>query len=198
MDTFPGTPVDRMLTASLAVSSALTLLSSLLYALNGWEDGAAAVLQIVGGVLGALAVARLVTYLHDLPRLSAAVLVLGLAGACGVVAYGINTIAVGLGGPDLVDEAGAAVVLKPLGLFWPLALLLAGIGLLLTRRVPVPVAGGIALAAVVFPVTRIANLAWPAVAVDVVLLACLAALPVVLRQARVPAAGRAPAVAATP
>ncbi|WP_029433000.1 hypothetical protein [Blastococcus sp. URHD0036] len=183
MDTLPGTPVDRILTASLAVSSALTLLSSLLYAVNGWEDGAAAVLQIVGGVLGALAVVRLVTYLRDLPWLSAAVLVLGLAGACGVVAYGINTIAVGLGGLDLIDKSGAAAVLKPLGLFWPLALLLAGIGLLRGRRVPSGVALGIAVAAVAFPVTRIANLAWPAVAVDVVLLACLAALPVVLRDA---------------
>ena len=198
MDTPPGTPVDRLLTGSLAVASALTLLSSLLYAVRGWEDSAAALLQIAGGALGALVAVRLVTWLGRTPWLAAAVLVLGLAGACGVVAYGFNTIAVGLGGLDLIDESGAATALKPLGLFWPLALLLAGVGLLRTRRVPVPPAAGIVLAAVAFPVTRIGNFAWPAVAVDVVLLACLVALPAVLRPDRPAPADRTPQAAAAP
>jgi hypothetical protein len=92
-----------------------------------------------------------------------------------VVGYGFNTVEVGLGGVDLIDASGVAVVLKPLGLCWPLALLLAGIGL--WNRVPRWCAVGIVVGAVAFPVSRIANIGWLAVLVDLVLLACVAALP---------------------
>jgi hypothetical protein len=138
--------------------------------------------QIIGGVLGALVAVRIATYLDRVPRLAAVALLLGMAGCGGVVGYGFNTIAVGLGGADLIDATGAAAVLKPLGLFWPLAVLLLGIGLLRARRVPLVCGLGITVAALAYPVSRIGNIAWLAVAVDVVLLICLAAIPFVLRE----------------
>jgi hypothetical protein len=171
-----------MLTSSLSLSAGLTLVSSVLYAARGWDDGAAAVVHVLGGIVGMLVVVRLVTYLDRLPRLAATALAVGMIGCGGVVGYGFNTISVGLGNLDLVDATGAAVLIKPLGLCWPLALVLLGIGLLRAGRVP-PVCGlGLIVGGVVFPVSRIGNIAWLAVTVDVVLLAALAAVPYVLRN----------------
>ncbi len=184
MKTFTGSPVDRLLTLGLILSPAITLISSVLYAARGWDDADAALFHIVGGLIGALLVLRLVTYLNAVPRLAAVALAVGMIGSGGVVAYGFNTIEVSLGVVDLVDRTGAAFILKPLGLCWPFALLLLGIGLLRAGRVPSGVGIGILVAAVLFPVSRIANIAWLAIIVDTLLLLCLAAIPVVLRPDR--------------
>lgn len=172
-------PVDRTLTASVVASLALTLVSSILYTVHGWNDPLAALFHIVGGAVGGLLVVRLASWLAG-SRLAAPVLVVGMLGCAGVVGYGFNTVEVGLGGVDLIDAAGVAVVLKPLGLCWPLTLLLAGIGLF--RRVPAPLAGGVVVGALAFPVSRIANVGWLAILVDLVLLGYLAAVPSLLRQ----------------
>lgn len=182
MKPITGSPTDRMLTLSLWLSPAITLVSSILYAVQGWDDSAGALLHIIGGIIGALVIVRLVTYLDRLPWLAAAAFIIGMAGIGGVVGYGFNTIGVGLGGIDLVDATGAATIIKPLGLCWPLAILLLGIGLLRTRQIPVTYGLGIIVAAVVFPVSRIANIGWLAIAADVLLLACLAAIPFVRRD----------------
>ena len=176
MRTVPGTALDRLLTLSLAGSLGLTLVSSVLYALLGWDSAPAAVAHILGGALGGLLVVRVATWLDGL---APAVLLIGMLGVAGNVGYGFNTITVGLGGLDLIDASGAAAILKVLGLLWPLTLLLAGIGL--WNRVPRWCAIGIVLGAVAFPVSRIANIGWLAVVVDLVLLGCLVAAPSVLR-----------------
>jgi hypothetical protein len=181
MRTLTGSPVDRLLTLSQALSLGLTLVSSVLYVLRGWDDGPAALLHVLGGTVGALVVVRLVTYLESWQ--AAAVLLIGMLGCAGVVGYGFNTMEVGLGGVNLIDAAGMAVVLKPLGLCWPLALLVAGIAL--WRRVPRWCAVGIVLGSVAFPVARIANIGWLAVLTDLVLLSCLVAVPSVLRRTEV-------------
>lgn len=191
-----GSPIDRLLTLSLFLAPGLTLVSSVLYAARGWDDGAAALVHIIGGVLGSLVVVRIVTYLNRVPRLAAVALAVGMVGCGGVVGYGFNTIEVGLGAVDLVDATGAATIIKPLGLCWPLALLLLGIGLLRAGRVPLACGLGIAVAAVLYPVCRIGNIAWLAVTVDVVLLVCLAAIPFVLRGDTADARGLATSPAA--
>jgi hypothetical protein len=176
---------ERVLTVGAvgAVGSlALTLVSSVLYTLQGWADPPAALLHIVGGALGGLVIVALAERLED-SWLAAAVLVIGMLGCAGVVGYGFNAVEVGLGGVDLIDAAGVAVVLKPLGLCWPLALLLAGIGL--WNRVPRWCAAGIVVGAVAFPVSRIANIGWLAVLVDLVLLGCVAAALPARRLAQV-------------
>jgi hypothetical protein len=178
-------PLDRLLTPSVPVSFGLTLLSSLLYATRGWDDPSAALLHVLGGAVGGVAIVRLATSLGT-GWLPALVLLVGELGCAGVVGYGFNTIAVGLGGVDLIDATGAAVVLKVLGLLWPAALLLVGVGLLRAGRALLPYGIGTAAAAVAFPVSRIANVGWLAVVVDVVLLACLAALPFALRRTDAP------------
>jgi hypothetical protein len=172
-------PVDRTVTTVVVASLALTLVSSVLYTLQGWDDPLAALLHILGGALGGVLVVRLASW-SERSWLAAAVLVIGMLGAAGVVGYGFNTVEVGLGGVDLIDATGVAVVLKPLGLCWPLALLLAGIGLWLgptDRGVPRWCAIGIVAGALAFPVSRIANIGWLAILVDLILLGCLVAVP---------------------
>ena len=170
-------PVDRILTLSLILSPAVTLLSSVVYALRGWDDGTAAVLHIIGGILGMPLVVRVTSWLDQTPRLAVAGFVIGFLGCAGVIGYGFNTIGVSLGGVDLIDASGPAVILKVLGLCWPLALVVWGIALVRADRVPLPLGLGIAVAGVVFPVSRIANIGWLAIAVDLLLLGCLLAVP---------------------
>ncbi|WP_166378725.1 hypothetical protein [Catellatospora methionotrophica] len=190
-----GSPLDRLLTVSLLLSLALTAVSSVCYALSGWNDSTGAVLHILGAALGPLMILRVATYLDGAPLLATVALAVGVVGSAGVVGYGFNTIEVALGGIDLVDATGAAVIIKPLGLCWPLGLLLLGVGLLRTGSVPRAYAAGLVLASVVFPVSRIANIAWLAVAVDVVLLVSLAAAAFGERAAS-RAAGATPPVTA--
>jgi len=180
MRTATASPLDRLLTLSVPVSFALTLVSSVLYAVRGWDDPIAALLHVLGGAVGGVAIVRLATILGA-GWLPAIVLLLGELGCAGVIGYGFNTMAVGLGGVDLIDATGVAAVLKVLGLFWPLALLLVGVGLLRAGRALLPYGIGTAVAAVAFPVSRIVNIGWLAVVVDVVLLACLVA-PAVARR----------------
>jgi hypothetical protein len=175
-------PTERLLTLSLILSPVVTLISSVLYALNGWDNGTAAAVHIAGGILGIPVVVRLTTYLDRVPGLAAAAFAVGVAGCGGVIGYGFNTLGVSLGGVDLIDAAGPATILKPLGLCWPLALVLFGIALLRAGRVPAALAAGIVLAGVLFPISRIANIGWLAIVVDLVLLGCLAAMTTVLRD----------------
>jgi len=176
-----GAPTERLLTLSLILSPAVTLISSVLYALNGWNNGTAAAVHIAGGILGIPVVVRLATYLDRVPGLAATAFAVGVAGCGGVIGYGFNTLGVSLGGVDLIDATGPAIILKPLGLCWPLALILFGIALLRAGRVPAVCGAGIVLAGVVFPVSRIADIGWLAIAVDLVLLASLAAMATGLR-----------------
>jgi hypothetical protein len=103
-------------------------------------------------------------------------------GCAGVVGYGFNTVEVGLGGVDLIDATGVAVVLKPLGLCWPAALLLVGSGLARAGRAVLPYGAAVVVGALLFPVSRIANIGWLAVVVDIVLLAALVAVPLAVRE----------------
>jgi hypothetical protein len=172
MKPISGSPLDRVLTIALILAPAVGLLSTVLYATRGWDDSIAGVVHVIAALLGALLVVRL----------AALALLVGLVGAAGNVAYGFNTIEVSLGNVDLVDQPGAANLIKPLGLCWPLGLLLLGAGLLRASRVPAWVGWGIVVAAAAYPVSRIGNIAWLALIVDLVLLVCFAAIPFVLRE----------------
>ena len=182
MKPITGSPIDRVLTIALILAPAVGLLATVLYAARGWDDAIAGVVHVIAAILGALLVVRLVTYLDRLPVLAAVALMVGLVGAAGNVAYGFNTIEVSLGNVDLVDQPGAANLIKPLGLCLPLSLLLLGAGLLRARRVPAWIGWGIVVAATAYPVSRIGNIAWLALIIDTVLLVCLGAIPFVLRD----------------
>ncbi|QJY46093.1 hypothetical protein [Pseudonocardia broussonetiae] len=155
MNTVPGSHVDRLLTASLVVAPALSLVSAVLYALGGWEsDPAGAVFHVLGALAFTLVVVRVATWASD--GIAAVLLVVGSIGVAGNVAYGFDAIHVGLGDVSLVDQGGAAVLIKPLGLAFPLVLLLCAVAL---RRVaPRWVVALIGLGGLAFPIANIGNI----------------------------------------
>ncbi|MBV9952469.1 MAG: hypothetical protein JO291_10995 [Acidimicrobiia bacterium] len=158
-------PTEQMLTAFLVVAPLLYLLVDTLYATRGWDDGTAGVLHVLGGVAYGFVLVRIASWATG--WLAAATLFTGIVGACGNVAYGINTIHVSLGATDLVDQSGAATIIKPLGLFCPLAFLLAAV--VVTRGGRARFGLAIGVAAILWPVAHIANIGWLAVAVNVLL-----------------------------
>jgi hypothetical protein len=124
-------------------------------------------------LIGAAAYILVVFCLAALGRgwLGAALLIVGALGAAGNVGYGFNTIHVSLGDTDLVDATGAATIIKPLGLFFPLTLLLGAV--VLRRLRPGWLAPVLGVTALVWPVAHIANIGWLAVLVNVALVAVL-------------------------
>lgn len=178
MAAMTSTPLQRLLTGSLVVAPAIYLIADLLYATRGWDDPTAAVVHILAAVGYTLVMVRLVT-LHN-GMLAAVLLVVGAFGVAGDVAYGFNTIHVSLGDTDLVDATGAAVLIKPLGLCFPLTLLLGAA--ILLRIAPTWTAALLAVSALAWPVAHIANIGWLAVAVNATLVAVFSAVAVVLHR----------------
>lgn len=176
MTTEPGSPIDRVLTLSLLVAPIGYLVADLLYALSGWADPTAGVLHVVFATVYGLVALRVVTLTGARPGWSLAVLLAGVVGTVGNAAYGFDTLHVALGQPALVDGAGAANLIKPYGLVFPLTLVLAAVALVLTGRMSRAVGAATAVAGVVWPVAHIANIGWLAVVVNVVLVAAFAAL----------------------
>jgi hypothetical protein len=165
MPAMTSTPTERVLTASLVVAPVIYLIADLLYATRGWDDPTAGVVHVLAAVGYTLVMFRLVT-LGSGP-LAAVLLVVGALGAAGDVAYGFNTIHVSLGDTNLVDATGAAVLIKPLGLCFPLTLLLGAAAL--RRIAPAWTVALLAVSAIAWPVAHIANIGWLAVAVNVAL-----------------------------
>jgi hypothetical protein len=182
MKTVPGSLVDRLLTASLVVAPALYLVADVLYAARGWEsDPAGAVFHVLGALAYTLVVVRVATWTTD--GLAAALLVVGAVGVAGNVAYGFDAIHVALGDVPLVDQGGAATLIKPLGLAFPLTLLVCAIAV--RKLAPPWVVALIGLAGLAFPVANIGNIAPLGVAVSAAALVGFGALA--LRRAPVAA-----------
>ncbi|MEJ7634141.1 hypothetical protein [Aeromicrobium sp.] len=159
------TPTDLLLNGALVVAPLLYLLVDCLYAARGWEDPDAGALHALGAIAYAFVLVRIATWTHG--WLAAWTLFVGIVGAAGNMAYGFNTIHVALGGVDLVDTSGPGAIIKPLGLFFPVSLVLAAVVL---RRLGVRLAAvSVAVAAVLWPVAHIGNIAGLAVAVNVLL-----------------------------
>ena len=160
-------PLDRLLTLSLVVAPVVYLAADSTYAAQGWDDGTAGVLHVLGAIGYGFVVLRVATWLSASSWLAATVALVGLVGMAGNVAYGFDTIHVSLGDTALVDRAGAANLIKPLGLFFPLALALVAAALgTLGRRWQ----GGLVLiAAIAWPIAHIGNIAALAVPVNIAL-----------------------------
>src|SRR4051794_17944767 len=125
MKTEPGSAVDRLLTLSLIAAPVIYLIADSLYAARGWADPTAAVFHVLGAIAYTFLLLRVVTWSDGI--LAAVLLFIGAIGVAGNVAYGFNTIHVSLGDTDLVDATGAANLIKPLGLCFPLMLLLTAV-----------------------------------------------------------------------
>ena len=172
MRTVSGSPVDRLLNASLIIAPLIYLIADSLYAARGWDDPTAAVCHILGAIGYTFVLLRLVTWSNGI--MAGTLLFVGALGVAGNVAYGFNTIHVSLGDTDLVDATGAAVLIKPLGLCFPLMILLAAVALRRTQRTWIVAL--LALAGIAWPVAHIADIGWLAVTVNVALVAGFSAL----------------------
>lgn len=165
--TAPTTPTERLLTAALLVAPLLSLAADSTYAARGWDDGTAGAVHVLGAVAYGFVVLRVATWLPPDSRLAAVVLLTGLIGTAGNVAYGFDAVHASYGDTPLVDRDGVAALIKPLGLFFPAFLVVVALVLLrLGRRRPGVL---VLVAAVAWPVAHIANVAALAVAVNVVL-----------------------------
>ena len=162
--TRPGTPTDRILTVSLIVAPLLYLATDTLYAVAGWDSAAGGVLHVLGAIAYGLVVLRVATWLPSDGGLTAWLFAVAVAGAVGNAAYGFEAIHQSFGDVALVDCSGAAVVIKPLGLLFPLSMLLVSWALQrLHHRLP---AGLVLVGAIGWPIAHIANIGAVAVLVN--------------------------------
>jgi hypothetical protein len=165
---------QRLLTASLLVAPVTYLAADTTFAARGWEDATGGVLQVLASIAYGFVFLRVAGWLAPTARLRAAIVVVGLIGMAGAVAYGFDTIHMSLGDTQLVDQPGAANLIKPLGLFFPLAFALVGAALV---RLGARWQGGLVVfAALAWPVGHIGNIAPVGVAVNVLLVLGLGTL----------------------
>jgi hypothetical protein len=167
-------PTDRILTGSLVVAPLVYLAADTVYAIRGWDDAAAGVLHVLGAIAYGFVLLRVAGWLPRDSVLGAAVVVTGLIGLGGNVGFGFDTIHLSLGDTALVDQPGAANLIKPLGLFFPLSVALAGIALVRLGRAW---QGALLVVAMIaWPVAHIGNIAPLAVAVNVAAVVALGSL----------------------
>lgn len=169
-----STPTDRLLLGSLAVAPLLFLAADTTYAVRGWDDATAGVLHVLGAMGYGLVVLAVASWLPRTSRLAAALVLTGVIGTCGNAAYGFDAIHLALGDVSLVDQPGAANLIKPLGLFFPLSFALVAWAL---ARLGCRWQAGLVLAAIVaWPVAHIGNIAVVAVPVNVALVIAFGSL----------------------
>ena len=172
--TMPSTLEQRLLTGSLLVAPVTYLAADTTYAARGWDDATAGVLAVLASVAYGLVFLDAAGWLAPASRLRAALVVIGLLGVAGAVAYGFDTIQMSLGETSLVDQPGAANLIKPLGLFFPLALGLVAVALV---RLGARWQGWVVLlAALAWPAGHIANISPLCVVVNVALVLGLGTL----------------------
>lgn len=198
---FAPDPVAKLTTGAVFLAPVLVAASTIAYMMEGGMNRGqwGGVLQFYAWGVVAIAVVGLVGPLRErLPRTAALLLATGiLAGVFGA-SYGIDSIwATVTGQPQLVDQEVTAglVAMGPGGLVLPITLIGLGVAYARTGLVAAPVASLLALAGVLFPLGRAANLLPVAMATDVVLLVALVTIgrSVLSRPpARVP--GQAPSV----
>lgn len=168
------TPTERLLTGSLIVAPLTYLAADVTYAARGWQDPAAGVLHVLGAIAYGFVVLRVAGWLPAGSTLGAAILLTGLIGLGGNVAYGFETIHMSLGDLQLVDQPGAANLIKPLGLFFPLSFALIALALArLDRRWQAMV---VLAAMIAWPIAHIGNVAAVAVPVNVALVVAFGSL----------------------
>ena len=168
------TPTERMLTALLVLAPVLSLVADSTYAARGWDDPTAGVLHVLGAIAYGFVVLRAASWLPRDSKLAAWILFTGLIGLVGNAAYGFEAIHMSLGDTQLVDQPGAANLIKPLGLFFPLSFALVAMALL---RLGHRWQGLLVLVAMVaWPVAHIGNLSAVAVPVNVALVIAFGSL----------------------
>lgn len=180
LDTRTPTRIDRLVAASTGVAGpTLLLASTLAYLAHGDlnRGQAAGALEIWAAAFYAVAIVGLARLLSAASPVTAGVVtVLGVTGGMGMAAYGMDAIQRDLFGTSIVGSAATPFALRIPGLFFPLALLVLGLGLARHRLVPAGAAYALAAAAVLFPLSRISNIIPIALASDAIGLAAMVVL----------------------
>ena len=168
------TPTERLLTGALLVAPVIYLAADSMYAARGWDDPTAGVLHVLGAIAYGFVVLCVASWLPGSSRLAAWILFTGLVGLVGNAAYGFEAIHMSLGDTQLVDQSGAANLIKPLGLFFPLSFALISVALI---RLGHRWQGVVVLVAmVVWPVGHIGNISAVAVPVNIALVVAFGSL----------------------
>jgi hypothetical protein len=172
--TSSATPTDRLLTGALLIAPLIYLAADSTYAARGWDDGTAGIIHVLGAIGYGFVILRVASWLPATSRLAAAILLTGIIGMAGNVAYGFEAIHMSLGDVQLVHRSGAAGLIKPLGLFFPLSFALVALALAtLAHRWQ----GALVLVAMIaWPIAHIANIAALAVPVNVALVVAFGSL----------------------
>jgi hypothetical protein len=169
-----ATPTGRLLTGSLLVAPLIYLAADSTYAARGWDDGTAGIIHVLGAIAYGFIVLRVATWLPANSKLAAAILLTGLIGLVGNAAYGFEAIHTSLGDTALVDQSGAANLIKPLGLFFPLSFALIAFALVKLGHRWQGVL--VLIAMIAWPIAHIANIAALAVPINVVLVVAFGSL----------------------
>lgn len=168
------TATERVLTAALLVAPSMYLAADTTYAARGGTDATAGVIHVLAAIAYGFVVLRVASWLPRESALAAAVVVTGLIGMAGNVAYGFETIHMSLGDIQLVDQTGAANLIKPLGLFFPLSFALVALAL---AKLGHRWQGALVLIAIIgWPIAHIGNLAVAAIPVNIVLVVAFGSL----------------------
>ena len=158
----------------MLVAPLIYLAADSTYAARGWDDPTAGVLHVLGAIAYGFVVLRVAAWLPRDSRLAAWILFTGLVGLVGNAVYGFEAIHMSLGDTQLVDQPGAANLIKPLGLFFPLSFALISFALL---RLGHRWQGVLVLVAMVaWPVGHIGNISAVAVPVNVALVVAFGSL----------------------
>jgi hypothetical protein len=173
-EAMPATPTGRLLSGALLVAPLIYLAADSTYAVRGWHDATAGVIHVLGAISYGFVVLRVATWLPQSSKLAAAILLTGLIGLAGNVAYGFEAIHQSLGDTALVHQPGAANLIKPLGLFFPLSFALIAVAL---ARLGHRWQAALVLVAMVgWPIAHIGNIAAIAVPVNIALVVAFGSL----------------------
>jgi len=159
------TPTERLLTGALLVAPLVYLAADSTYAARGFDNATGGVLHVLGAIAYGFVALRVAAWLPSASRLAALVLFTGIVGMAGNVAWGFDTIHLSLGDVQLVDQPGAANLIKPLGFFVPLCF--AMIAWACARLGHRWQAGLILLSAIGWPIAHVGNIGPLAVAVNI-------------------------------
>jgi hypothetical protein len=167
-------PTQRLLTGALLVAPLIYLAADSTYAARGWDDATAGVIQVLGAIAYGFVLLRVTTWLSPNSKLAAAILLAGLIGLAGNVAYGFEAIHMSLGDTQLVHQPGAANLIKPLGLFFPLSFALVALALAkLGHRWQATL---VLVAMIAWPIAHIGNISAVAVPVNIALVVAFGSL----------------------
>ena len=174
-------PLRRLTAMAAAAGPALMVASTVAYVANGAgisEGEAGGAIQVWAFIVYGIALVGLARTVERIaPRAAAAVTALGVAGAGGGVAYGIDAIQLAVLDGTIHDSPATPVALRIPGMLFPLALAVLGVVLARTDGGrPRWIGWALVAGAVLFPVGRIADLAPVALASDLVLAAVIVTL----------------------